>query len=145
MKKTKNLLNPTKAQIKYRNRLWSAALRKNKKKATSCMYDEVGGRCCLAVAQDVAIQQGVHIPDDELDAGYEDKESYPHENVEKFFGWDSFTPTLLTSNAGGDSAPDLNDAVRFSNGVKEWGMTHKRIAECVDNTFVHPKNPKWTF
>jgi hypothetical protein len=141
-----NLLNPTKTQIKQRNQLWAEALIKNKKKATGGMYKN-GGRCCLAVAQNVAKECGVEIPDDPNDEGYIDKDAFPHQNVIDFFGWDGVNPDLVYPITGGISeycASDLNDGECFSaNGSN--GMSHKRIAECVLNTFVHPKKPKWTF
>ena len=44
MKNKTDLLNPTPAQVKHRNRLWVDALLKNKRKARGEMYCD-GGRC----------------------------------------------------------------------------------------------------
>lgn len=126
-RKVKNLLNPTPAQIKYRNRLWANALRENKKKAKRQMRDGEGGRCCLAVASDVAHSHGVK--------GLENV-NFPHENVGRFFGWGFKNPTLKTKKST-YSASVLND------GNTDIELSHQEIAECVENTFVHPKNPKW--
>jgi hypothetical protein len=137
-----DLLKPTKAQIKNRNRLWAEALRKNNKKAKECMYDGNGGRCCLAVAQDVATEKGVKIPED-----YEVDEGEPHSYVSDFFGWNTTNPTLVIPREGSfldqECAVTLNDD--WDNGTPTRGMSHKRIAECVENTFVHPSKKKWSF
>lgn len=141
-----DLLKPTKAQIKNRNRLWAEALRKNNKKAKECMYDGNGGRCCLAVAQDVATEKGVKIPEE-----YEVDEGSPHSYVADFFGWDTTNPILFipraceifTKNNAQENAMALNDD--WDNGTPTRGMSHKRIAECVENTFVHPSKKKWSF
>ena len=61
MKNKTDLLNPTPAQVKHRNRLWVDALLKNKRKARGEMYNHNRGRCCLAVAQDVAYSCGLDI------------------------------------------------------------------------------------
>tara|TARA_R110002167_G_scaffold98020_2_gene258251 strand:- start:11264 stop:11689 length:426 start_codon:yes stop_codon:yes gene_type:complete len=138
MKKTKNLLKPTKAQIVYRNQLWADALRKNKKKSRERMCAN-GGRCCLAVAQDVAITYGV-----EVDESQDENDYVPTKSVGDFFGWGTFVPNFELPNGTMNNAVAVNDSnIYNANGSK--GMTHKRIAECVENTFVHPKNPKWTF
>ena len=136
MKKTKNLLNPTKAQMVYRNQLWADALRKNKKKARGCMYKD-GGRCCLAVAQNVAIAHGV-----EVDKSHDEYE--PSVSVGDFFGWGTNLPYFKMPDGAVQESAMVNDHIFYSaNG--STGMSHKRIAECVENTFVHPSNPKWTF
>lgn len=138
--KNEKLLKPTEGQKKYRNRLWAEALQKNKKKATGSMYD-CGGRCCLAVAQDVAIKNGVTI-----EKNYSDGEQ-PHPLVGVFFGWGEKIPRMFfpkEEKLCSTSAIDLNDESEFSaNGSN--GMSHKRIAECVLNTFVHPSKKKWSF
>lgn len=127
----KNLLNPTPAQIKYRNRLWAKALEENPKKARKAMRRN-GGRCCLAVAEDVAKSCGVKWRD-----SYENN-IMPMLQVSKFFGWENQSPVLNMPN--GQRMP----AFRLNDGYKSISpFSHKQIAECVRNTFVHPKNPKW--
>jgi hypothetical protein len=145
--KTKNLFNPTEGQIKRRNRLWAQALLKNKKKAICQMYEN-GGRCCLAVAQDVAIECGVDIP-----KNYDD-DGMPHNLVAKFFGWDGGNPSLFFPRKDFISpqktftdrthASELNDDNVYSQNGSH-GVSHKKIAECVLNTFVHPSKKKWSF
>jgi hypothetical protein len=137
MKSVKNLLNPTPQQIKVRNRLWAEALIKNKKKTIGDMYDN-GGRCCLAVAQDVAIKCGLDVK-----RGDEYEDSVPDPLVGEFFGWGTETPELVIPD-GEESAIELNDSGSYSFGTSV-GMSHKKIAECVLNTFVHPKNKVWSF
>ena len=137
-KKVKNLLSPTKAQMVYRNQLWANALRKNKKKARGRMCAN-GGRCCLAVAQNVAIAHGV-----EVDKSHPEYDYIPSESVGDFFGWETNVPDFKLPDGSMNESATVNDSdIYNANGSK--GMSHKRIAECVENTFVHPKNPKWTF
>ena len=132
----KNLLNPTPQQVKLRNKMWADALRKNKKKATNSMYDN-GGRCCLAVAQNVASACGVNVDKS-------GSNSQPDDLVGDFFGWYSDNPYLDLPNETSQEAATVNDDDRYAaNGSR--GMSHKRIAECVENTFVHPSKKKWTF
>jgi|688.fasta_scaffold717951_2 hypothetical protein len=145
--KNKNLLDPTPAQIKNRNRLWAEALLKNKRKARGEMYGDKGGRCCLAVAQDVAISCGV-----EVDGDYD---SLPDYQVVMFFGWDSNNPSL-TAVVNGETernvASALNDGLQYIGSapikdkkIVEKGLRHKQIAELVMNTFVHPSKIKQSF
>jgi hypothetical protein len=146
--KKKNLLDPTPAQVKHRNRLWAEALLKNKRKARGEMYDDKGGRCCLAVAQDVAISCGVEI------VGY--GEIVPSSAVRMFFGWDSHNPFLTAvfhdDIATRTDATALNDGTQHVGSVaikdkkiKEKGLSHKQISELVMNTFVHPNKVKQSF
>lgn len=117
-KKYKNLLNPTKAQIKHRNELWAKALQENEKKAVGVMYDGEGGRCCLAVAQDVAVSCGL-----ELEFGIDS--FLPDVNTTKFFGWNDIIPLLDYAKGGHKHASLLNDG----------GASHKQIAGMVLRTF----------
>jgi hypothetical protein len=143
----KQLFDPTPAQVKHRNRLWADALLKNKKKAIGLMYFN-GGRCCLAVAQNVAIECGVDIPKNYDDSGM------PHEFVAKFFGWGDINPALFFPRKNFISpkktftdktqASGLNDNNDYSQNGSN-GMSHKKIAECVLNTFVHPSKKEWSF
>lgn len=142
------LLNPTPAQVKHRNRLWVEALLKNKRKARGEMYNQDGGRCCLAVAQDVAISCG-------LDIGYKkNSDSFPHNNVADFFGWGNTNPWLkvvINDKIIDHQASSLNDGgdwdgMDISNQkIADKGLSHKQISECVMNTFVHPSKPKQSF
>lgn len=145
MNNDNKLLNPTPSQIKYRNRKWSEALINNERKARGTMYSHDGGRCCLAVAQDVAHELGL--------ADYRGHcESYPHEHISEFFGWQSFDPSLQYKKHNGkiDYAPAsmLNDGLknqRRNQKIYNEGIPHKQIAECVLNTFVHPKKQSFSF
>lgn len=145
--KKKDLLNPTPAQVKYRNRLWAEALLKNKRKARQEMYDGKGGRCCLAVAQDVAISCGV-----EVDGVYD---GLPADDVCKFFGWGFNNPSLtavvngeIKSNAASalnDGPPTIGTTLIKDKKIVEKGLSHKQISELVMNTFVHPSKIKQSF
>jgi hypothetical protein len=71
--------------------------------------------------------------------------------VGEFFGWGTETPDLVIPLAEGglrseseESAVELNDSGTYSFGTSH-GMSHKKISECVLNTFVHPKNKVWSF
>lgn len=133
--KIKNLLKPTKQQIQYRNRLWAEALLENKKKARNAMRNKHGGRCCLQVAEDVAISCGLDIKRSLAD------DEQPTEDVATFFGWNSTDPDINIPNGEVVTASGLNDNV----GERCVGVSHAKIAECVLNTFVHPSKKKWTF
>ena len=145
-----NLLNPTPAQVKHRNRLWVNALLENKRKARKKMYDKDGGRCCLAVAQDVAIACGLDI---ERNAGCGD---FPHNSVRFFFGWGNNNPRLtvvvndahkvMAASTLNDGLGDLDsDVAVLDKKLMIKGLSHKQIAECVLNTFVRPSKPKQSF
>lgn len=143
--KYKNLLTPTPAQIKFRAKLWVDALRNNKRKATGKMYACKGGRCCLAVAQDVAISCGVP-------ANKEGDDSFPDDKVRRFFGWTSKTPDLVVlksddEEVGVECSVDLNDGVpdSFNRKFKTKGLSHNQIAECVENTFIRPSKKEFSF
>jgi hypothetical protein len=144
MNNYKELLNPTPSQIKYRNRKWAEALINNKRKARETMYYN-GGRCCLAVAQDVAHELGL--------VNYRGSdENFPHKNVSRFFGWGEFMPSLQYKDYNGKiyyaPADALNDGRRNESmniKIYDKGISHKQIAECVLNTFVHPKKQSFSF
>lgn len=150
MKNKTNLLNPTPAQIKHRNRLRVDALLKNKRKARGQMYCN-GGRCCLAVAQDVAYSCGLDI---EKKAG---EGTFPDESVGEFFGWGTNVPRLtvvLNGRPTVAAASILNDGLEddldsdvvvHDKKIRTKGLSHKQIAECVLNTFVHPTKIKQSF
>ena len=137
-----NLLKPTEGQIKTRNRLWANAL-SNSRKTGGKMYDGKGSRCCLAVAQDIAIQHGINI-------NKKNNNFKPDVLVSKFFGWGKTVPNLIV-NVGGKpkkiGAVDINDGYINFRTIKDQkkGLAHAQIGECVLNTFVRPKSPKFTF
>lgn len=135
---TNEALNPKPLEIKARNRLWAEALIKNRKKANGEMKDEyTGGRCCLRVAEDLMLKLLPEIKDDYVRGSGE-----PNWQVKHFFGWDKENPTLKLPGGGNESAAALNDSQWYRG--KEEGLSHKAIAECVLNTFVHPSKKKWS-
>ena len=111
------------------------------------MYGDKGGRCCLAVAQDVAISCGV-----EVDGVYD---SLPADDVVEFFGWDSDNPMLTVvvdgetkrnvASAMNDGTPSIDFTLINDKKIKEKGLSHKQISELVMNTFVHPNKVKQSF
>lgn len=132
-RKLKNLLNPTPQQIKHRAELWAQALEENPRKTTGTLYSSFGGRCCLAVAQDVAASCGVNIPPDYLQKG-DDSYGDPHKRVGLFFGWNSNDPELKCSNGVSRRAAGLND--NGVSGTSSRGASHKTIAKAVRRTFI---------
>jgi hypothetical protein len=142
IKDIKNPLNPTLQQIKNRNQKWADALMLNKRKSRRSMRDGKGGRCCLQVAEDVAIECGLNITRSEA------TDMYPSEELVDFFGWEG-SREYVKLNAPNDKTYDadiLNDGSEGSlYNIPEPGISHKKIAECVLNTYVHPSKPKWTF
>lgn len=123
---------PTKAQKIERAQRWVTALQNNKRKAVEEMKDNKGGRCCLAVAQDVAIKVGGICLIDPSNL-------MPEGETIKWFGWGPSTPLLRTPNGATIDASELNDG---TNGIKP--LTHKQIAECVIATFINPDH-RFTF
>lgn len=117
MKTLNNSHTPTPRQIKERNQAWADALRLNPKKATGFMRDKEGGRCCLAVAVDVAKDFGF--------PAFTETSFFPSAGVYQFFGWDSPDPLL-----GFNNASHLNDGNKFT---KE--LSHKEIANLVEKEF----------
>lgn len=148
MKNKTNLLNPTPAQVKHRNRLWVDALMKNKRKARGEMYNQDGGRCCLAVAQDVAISCGLDVGDKKY------TDDFPDDRVAVFFGWKETNPSLnivINGSVTCNQASSINDGGDWDGlyiadqKIAKKGLSHKQIAECVLNTFVHPTKIKQSF
>ena len=104
-----------------------------------------------AVAQDVAYSCGLDI---EKKAG---DGNFPHYSVGEFFGWGTNVPRLTVVLNGkpkvvaasvlndGLSGETDSDAVAHDEKIRTKGLSHKQIAECVLNTFVHPTKIKQSF
>lgn len=111
--------------IAHRARKLAAALRANKKKAKSAMANKAGGRCCLCVAEDVAVE-----------AGKAKKQrnrcnlNFPAGDTIKYFGWLEDNPYLFVDQGKTKefSAADLNDSVHE--------IPHRIIAEFFLLTFT---------
>ena len=141
-------MTPTPAQTKHRNRLWAQALVENRKKARGKMKDaKTGGRCCLRVAEDLALQL---LPAD-VTRDYTRNPSLPATMIYDFYGWyndgkydndSEKVPMLELPDGGAEDATTLNDSYAYKG--KDNGLSHAAIAECVLNTFVHPKKQKWS-
>ena len=132
-------LKPTKEEVIQRNKKFAEALRVNEKKAISKMEDSEGGRCCLCVAQHTAAELCEYIDKD-------DHEGYCcNLEVTKFFGWNV---TMVKDFDGSyNELYHLNDGVNSTNSKFNYkegvGLTHKQISEIIENTYVHPEDPKW--
>lgn len=141
----------TPARIKERNEAWAKALDINEAKARRLMRDG-DGRCCLAVAEDVAVELGYK--------GSRGGCICPHSDLGAFFGWFGFhglrgrfvIPILKRPPARGKGenlASNLNDGVHLQDAARcarfaDDGLTHKEIAECVRHTFCGSEEP-WSF
>lgn len=129
MKKLRNPYNPTPRQKMLRNKAWAKALQENPLKATGFLRCNNGGRCCLGVAEDVAIELGLDIEKSHLGIM-----SVP-EKVVNFFGWEGQNP-LLVAAAFSNGTPMSFPAIHLNDGKE---LPHTEIAECVLNTFVRKK------
>ena len=137
---------PSKSEYKKRNESWAQELLVNKKKCTGQMRKK-GGRCCLQVAEDLAIEMGLKILRSRA------TDSNPRWAVAEFYGWESADPLLLVPTTGeplkleasvvNDSDHDLKRITTNKQYIKS-GLPHSKIAECVLNTFCREK-PVWTF
>lgn len=125
-----------------RNAELAVALRQNKRKARNQMRCN-GGRCCLQVAEDVAIAGGLDIERSLA------TDEYPADSVYTYFGWDSAYIRVQVKNIDGTLSyleynfADLNDTVTW-RGV-EKGLPHRVIAEVIENNYVHPEKQNWSF
>ena len=121
----------TKKEKIRRNQLWADALRKNKKKARNIMRKN-GGRCCLAVAEDVAIQNGCKATISDPYA------KIPKRAIAKWYGWDGTNPELDFGISFVKTASECNDGfVCFftQKKHKKIEFSHKEIADLVEQTF----------
>lgn len=124
-----------------RAQLWAKALRESKRKNRNEMRDDKGGRCCLAVACDVAYANGL-----ERTAATESL-GMPSTIVKEWFGWEYINPKLKLPGGIKENASAINDGSDGYNDlnhthIPKRGYTHKQIAEMVLNTFVRKKS-KW--
>ena len=111
---------------KKRNQKVIAALKANKKKAMNEMRNKNGNRCCLCVAEDAAILDGLNIPKCSLDA------NFPRNETQDYLGWNDNDPSLVV--LPGKSrffASEINDS--------KVGIPHSVIAEFFANTFTRKR------
>lgn len=125
------LMSPTPEQIKERAKLWADELRKNPRKAIRRMRDDDGGRCCLCVAEDVAISCGLEVEEAEI------IDFYPKWQTALFFGW---TPE---SNETGDDEfnqpPPLKWQELSVNATAlndDYDLSHTEIADLVEANYL---------
>lgn len=109
---------------KERNKRFIKALRENKVKACETMRGAAGGRCCLAVATDVALSdpEGFKLtPETEFN---------PPEELAEYYGWEARNPTLEVDGVE-YPASNVNDG---KNGCPE--KTHKEIADLFEEQIL---------
>lgn len=113
-----------------RNQTVIRALKANKKKAKGEMRKINGNRCCLCVAEDAAILDGLDIKQCEIGA------DFPRERTADYLGWDNTNPSLLILPGKPKiDASEVNDS--------DVGIPHAVIAEFFANTFTR-KRPRLT-
>lgn len=99
------------------------------------MKDGKGGHCCLNVAQECGINLGSKSQKASI------KDIIPTTQTKRFFGWDESNALLVVPNGHNKiQAALLNDG----SSLGHLPTPHKIIAECVMNTFVHPKKQRWS-
>lgn len=115
----------TKGQIAFRARKGAKALIANKKKAKDAMSNRAGGRCCLCVLEDVAVEAGkAKKQNNRCD------KSSPDNDTINYFGWDSENPYLFVDQKKKHEfqATEINDS-----GL---AIPHRIIAEYFLLTFT---------
>ena len=117
-----------------RNALWAQALEQNRRRTEKRMRSRNGGRCCLCVATDLAIEQG-WVNENKYDYGENKPNNLPSKAVAKAFGWFCTNPTLKDPQSECITAwaTDLND---------QKHLAHKEIAKWVRHTFCESKGGK---
>lgn len=117
---------------KQRNRMLAEELRKNKRKARGQMRLN-GGRCCLQVAEDLAIKCGLDIDRSDADSGE------PGIQVQRFYGWKDRNPSLISEENKRCRASVLNDGneviITSLKKLPKKGYPHKKIAEFFEKTY----------
>jgi len=115
-------MKPTPQQIRERNEAWARALEANPKKCVGQMRDSQGGRCCLAVAQDVALELGMTWPVN--GDGYKKPEDWlnPWPETSDFFGWGNVSGASCILQ--GQNAAAWNDGTEY---IDE--LSHAEIAK----------------
>lgn len=114
-------------------RTWVERLRDpNSKQGRSVLGTSDGNRCCLGVACDIAVENGViPAPTPREDRGsvleYDGESSYLPEKVRKWFGFDFSNPSV-----GHCNATHLNDNL---------GWTFPVIAAAIEETYLSDDEP----
>lgn len=117
------------------------ALRENEKKATGMMRNADGGRCCLCVALDVAVERG-YDPDGLSRRNFSDLNMVPPPDMGEFYGWGHVSnPRLIDdNNIEADAAPFNDGREQTDEYIIAIGeRTHKEIADIFENTFPEYK------
>lgn len=114
-----------------RNQKVIRALKLNKKKGKEQMRRENGNRCCLCVAEDTAIEDGLNLKKCSVSMN----NCYPRAETIDYLGWDRKNPKLVLLKEKGDTyslpASKINDS--------EVNVPHRIIAEFMANTFTRKR------
>lgn len=114
-------------QIK-RNQKVIRALKLNKKKGKGQMRRSNGNRCCLCVAEDTAIEDGLKLEKCSVSI----HNCYPQNDTVDYLGWDGRNPDLVILKEKGQTYSLLASEVNDS----EVNIPHRIIAEFMANTFT---------
>lgn len=136
--KCRKFSNISEKTRKQRNRMLAEELKKNPKKCRLSLRDEKGGRCCLQVAEDLAIKCGLDIKRSDKD------EHLPNKLISDFYGWEKYDhdPRLRIYPKDHpkhteiiETAANLNDGFSELKNIPKKGFSHKKIAEFFLNTY----------
>ncbi len=114
-----------------RNKKVIAALHKNEKKAQKTMRRPNGGRCCLCVSEDAAIEDGLKIEKCAATRNEYNPISYPQSKTVQWLGWDKENPDIKVLPKFYLEAAQINDS--------KLNVPHKIIAEFFANTFTRKR------
>ncbi len=116
---------------KTRNQKVIAALKNNKKKAQKTMRRPNGGRCCLCVSEDAAIEDGLKIRKCPPTTNEYNSIEYPQSETVKYLGWGKENPDIKVLPEFFMEAAQVNDS--------KLNVPHRIIAEFFANTFTRKK------
>ena len=121
--------NLTEEQV-VRGKAFVEALRNNKKKATGEMRNGFGGRCCLCVALDTALDMGFEPP-----ICADQFEYLPPKQMGDFYGWEDLNPNIM-----GKNATNHNDG-QYEEGNQIYApKSHAEIADLFEEEFPQLKD-----
>ena len=117
-----------------RNRAFLADLRANQVKAMRKFRNDLtGGRCCLCVAWDSAVNHGFQPEESECTI-----DEVPHEELADYYGWPSVNPELKFFG-------ERRQASEWNDGNPEdrrSAISHVEIADAFEQTFPELKTPE---
>lgn len=122
-------------------RKWVRALRTTKKRQATGFLHTNDGFCCLGIACEVALRNGVKIKverdsdssDDDFCVSYGGNSSLLPPKVRAFFGFKEMDPTIAFDEGGSVTASTANDD-------KKWNF--RKIADAVETMYLKKKKEK---